>query len=587
MTVILKPDHARHSIHPGIDMKDEVSTSGVYWIRPDIFIKSGDDKLYLRYQEKHYVLKTPGDRIADILLFLDLFDGRRGLASILAEFPEARHSVLQRMLGFLVDKGAAFAVAPSSSVNGLSAVADTLAYLAEYSGSPVDRYRRFAAQRLVLAGGGYSLISAIKTLARIGSRRLFVLHGPALGRHRFADADLMLAFDSARAWPDAEMVLVEPSSLRQQAFDWLLECSESTASEVSGIALERAAPAGRLLGSISAGSLVIADAPMPWSQPSPMAAGQAQPGPVHLQTAGACFALAAFDAITAVRPWLAGHYGHYPLDGIQPLRFAPRVQLRSWPELDRSLPAVAESKRVVELLDAWHECAPGPLFPIERPEEITAESSYVKVYRLAYSVWRDGRARRQTVLAAGYDRPGCLREALAVMASVGGLWLEGSDVSERMQMARTAIVFQRVRRLVADLSPSLQRAVRLGELAAPALSAREEYIQFCIGSRFSTAVIIVDMATGDAEMPRCRAALAGSIAVHMPYCGDVLPADGERLLFRLYAELCRAALGDDACLASPVLVATALVEHEKASASTAAADAAPAVAARVPAEMPA
>jgi hypothetical protein len=542
-------------------MMTHPNDSEIYWVRPDVFIKSGDGKVYIRYQDRHYVLKMANSHIRTVLAFVDQLDGCTPIGIVLSHFAVEFRPMLLKFKKFLIDKGAAFAVVDGPSDATLTAVGETLTYLAEYSASPYTSYRLFAAQQIALVGAGYSLVSAIKTFARLGIQRLSVLHQTALGSHKFEDIELKRAFDSIKTRGDAELTLLSSENADSvlTPFDWVLHCQEcncavSIGSQAPLLAARQMV--GRFLGDI----LVIDVHSKAVDSAAAFDGRRGASNPPLLQAGGACFALVAFDVISNIKPWRDGRYAYYDLHGLDQLRFATHCQLRPIAEA-QALPQLPGSAgKLADQIEAWDESPPGPLFPMQKPEELTASSSYLKVYGFQCAVAQDQYPKTVRLLTAGYDKASCIRQMLTTLATVAGLWFDTADAAEQASYAAAAVWYRQACGVVweipvADIERAYQHQNAAGAL--PEFTAGQEYIRFCIASSFACEPRWLDYDTNSAACPKCRIAIAGDSVVYLPYAGDFSAGDGEVLLFGLYAELRRRAHADSECLAVTVFLPTA------------------------------
>ncbi|GLR12411.1 hypothetical protein GCM10007907_12010 [Chitinimonas prasina] len=502
--------------------------SSTYRVRPDLFIKVSEERLYLRHREQHYILRLGSELIRSIFQFLDGNDGRLPLHAVLAAFPETHRQALLKFLGFLLDKDMAFRQRSGSMPPELAPVTDTLSYLADYLDDPIAAYEAVARQRLLLVGQGYALSSAIKTLSRLGLRNLWVqVQADAPG---FDEAELAACYDQLSCWPDARLGFIrQPADLVAVGIDALLYCGMPEAAPV-------AQPCTAYYGYLQGAHACLSLAPL---DTSPLD-GSAECPPNMALVGGAVLATAWFDHLCGVQTLLPGQYQHYPLHGQGRLQSAPALRLRP---LD-ALPPVADvgphaAPHIGRQLDSLLGT---PLFPLHSLREETDQRSYIKLYSL---VCQDARQQGQDsprLLAAGFDRQDCLQRLLLQLPTTRACWFDSSDAAERQASLLAAAHYQSAHALLATRLPTLLSSVNqaLSQLLGP----REEYIAFCIGMAFAQAVRWYEGPLDLDGLPHCLVAQAGAAVVCLPYGDAPTEADRSALLFTLYAALWRQAQGE-------------------------------------------
>lgn len=513
-----------------------------YRVRPDIFMKVNQERLYVRYLDRHYIVRLNEELRRSVTAFLDRLDGWHPLANVISLFPQSHRPSLLKFLDFLLQKGAAFRLPDGPLPAELAPVAHTLTYLSEYVAHPVDSYRRFSSSRILLVGGGYALTSAIRTLSRFGVQQLSVMNIPELGCCAFTEDELATCFDEVKTSPDARLTSVPPESISlesMRSFDHVLHCQERMSvtlwEEFSALPA-----AAQLYGVIAGQTLCITNhiddvrrlARIRGADPD----GTTTVAPSLGLIGGAIVALTLFDHLTGVRPLTAGHYHYCDLEAQGALRSAPRYHLRGIPEAASSPVTIEGSADLPHASDEWEELAAAPLFPLRDLVEATDQRSYIKVYTASFRATDGSDSQRGTVAGAGFTKQLCLRQLLLTLIGKHGLALSRGVAAEDNVCIDTAARLRRANKISANLRPRLADASAM-EAAAVQLGAKEEYIVFCIGTSFDVLVSWADLATADEEFSRCLVARAGSTEVFMPYADAPSTDDRQALLFGLYAAL--------------------------------------------------
>lgn len=510
-------------------------------VRPDIFIKCADDRLYLRHGEHHYLLRLTADRIDWTLRFLDGNDGHRPVGQVLTQFPMGQHAALLKFLDFLIEKGAAFVLRGGPIPPELNPVSDTLVYLNEYVSDPVSRYEQFSARRLLVVGGGYALSSLLKTLARLGAQRLAVVNLSISGHCQISDAELARGFDEVKSWPDAQINFIPPDTpLDLQRFDEILHCHERIDPEQCRSWAERTGVPQRY-GFVTADALYITD---DHGQALTLSrdASEAElsvPSALALRglIGGAELGLACFDWLTGIKPHPPNHYQHFNLVEQGARKLSLHCHLRSLTELVcedcSSLGPGVEATRMTTA--DWDDLAYAPLFPLQRMKEETDPQSYIKLYTLATRPPHTDLLPQGPLAAAGFDKSMCQRQIALTLIARCGLWFTGSHARERIECADAAKRFALARTVVDKVRPSSTTA--MPPIQNLQLSGREQYIAFCIGTSFGATVHWQELDTGHSEFPHCVIACANDIPVFLLHESGPSSHDREQLLFGLYAAL--------------------------------------------------
>lgn len=504
---------------------EQASGNTTFRIRPDIFVKAASGRLYVRHGDSHFILRLADEMADSVLRFLDVIDGRTPLKQALLSFPEQHHRLLRNVLEALVDRGAAF----ESDVDRISALgdafADTLTYLAEYSSDPVSALERFLDQRILLEAGGYAALAFVRTLARLGVRRLW-LRAPTWEAHGISPKDVRKAFEELACAPDARLtVLDHPTRGEPVEFDHVVTLIDS---------LESGIKAGRpnlkpWHAWINGEQLIVSH------ESGPVRAGHhlapARPLssiPASRQLlAGAALGLAVFDDITCVRGSEPGSYRYYDLSAHGRMRVAPLVGVVPFvPSAD-----LGEAGQPVDLRARIENVAGDPLHPLEPPIEHSCARSYVKL--MSARVRTQDHAVR--LVAAGFNDIDCRARLLASLFTMHGLWFDDATESE-------------IEGLSAAWNPRIA-AHRLTDVEVSAgtaemqVGAREDYIRFCITSTYGAAVRVVDVGGEQGPFAGVLVACTEQYKAIMPYRQPPGEQDREGLLFALYAMLWEAENG--------------------------------------------
>jgi hypothetical protein len=504
---------------------------GAYRLRPDIFVKSTSERVYLSHRDCHYILRLGSELMVSVGEFIDCIDGEQSLGATMSRFPSTHQPALLKFLHFLLQKGMAFRLDSGAFPAQLRQVRETLDYLSQYCSDPVERYRHFASRRTLLVGGGYALTSAIKTMARIGIRQLAVLPAPQLGHHHFDEQQLRACFEETKVLHDAELRFVAADALHaaQPAFDVILHCHERVDVSRAG-QLAQTSPALELMGLIAGRYLFITDSTLDAADIAEGdRAGMFEPAcaaPTAGLIAGATCALALFDQITGIRPAGIADYHYYDLQAQGSLQTARRCRLDPL-EQEPGAPAAD-----VGVAIDWPRLAEAPLFPLQPLQERTEARSYIKLYTVTTRAHAERAGLRVMLAAAGFTRHDCQQQLMLALTGIHQLGLSCCSPDEWAAFSHAACLIRRARAVVRDLS---QPAVY--EQRSPSLEARQEYIAFCISTTFEARLDWQDVATGQGEFPRCLIVRANDAAAFMPYSAGITDADRQRLLFGVYAQL--------------------------------------------------
>ncbi|MFC0252243.1 hypothetical protein [Massilia consociata] len=510
---------------------DIAATTEIYRIRPDIFVKAGEDRIYINFRDDHYVLRVHPDMVDSVFRFLDLNDGATPLAVVLEAFPEAQRGKLQSLLEFLTNKKAAFCVEQDAGTSDLSPVADTLLYLAEYGDHPARLFRHFVGRRVLLVGSGYPLAGCIKTLARLGIRQLDVLLTHTHERNRWPAEDLRRSFCELRRWPDASLTFVQAAEATQRHEDVLHLDIDSDPAVHEAVA-RSAAGARHLYVIVSAGQACMS---LQVATPQTARMGDADEAcsPPQQLVAGAFAALAYFDDLCQVRSLNAGSYLHYSLDAHGRVRSAPHVRLSAIEAL-----GAGTVPRAKPGLLAFRESHGAPLFPLGEPSELTEANSYIKLFSAALPATAPADRR---LIAAGFSRADCERRLLLQLIAEHGVWFDGGSEDEQHAVRR----YLQACRQAAQVRALLLERDRLSPCDAgwEDESREEAYLEFCISASFGERVRWFGSDTGHAEFARCLVLGCGDLRLYLPHAGVAASSDRLELLFAMHAALWRRAKG--------------------------------------------
>lgn len=511
-----------------------LSLTHSYRIRPDIFIKSSPDRVHISYQSRHFILKMGANAIASLLEFLDKNDGTRPLKESLMGYAEQQQNTFIKFLDFLVQKGAAIKQDPNAANDSdLSAVADTITYLAEYQADPVQSYLNFASQKLLIAGDGYALLSATKTLARMGAKKLSIAILPQCGRFHFSQQDLQKAFIQHQRWHDAAVEFIEiRDNTIDNRFDHALVCSE-LAIDPKVQTLPHINAAHVHYGAMSARHAFLSCEPI---APTLLAADdqQTQASLLSHLIAGANIAVAWCDHLMGVRAQVPGSYQYYDLHQQSWTKTANQHRLVPISALQGQTALAADTTLSGQL----DQLSAEPLFPIGAFEELTAPGTYIKLYRteLRIADTLSNAIELRKVVTAGFSRKQCQQTMLMEIATIHQVWLERGAAQERANFARAASLMSHAHRIV-ETNLHLTETALDEATTAVANSKSEEYLFFCIETSFSTRIRTKRFNTCDAIWPHCLVAAAGNQSVFLLFKDEPTDSDREALWFGLYAAL--------------------------------------------------
>ncbi|GGB95057.1 hypothetical protein [Pseudoduganella buxea] len=486
----------------------------IYILRPDIFLRGAEDRIHIKYAGDNYIVRLQPECIRNIYRFCDLLDGERSLGAAMEDIPSAHRSYILKFLQFLVSKSAALRIESPLAESQLAPAQDALLYLRSFVDDSAAAFRCFLDARILLAAGDYALTSAIKTFACLGARRLSVLQ---LGDAWQAN-ELQAVFAGLARWPDAALDVVTTPG---PGYDCVVQCADGPAYPFEH--LMAALPgAQHLVALVAHGQLCAlhgADLPLL----APRHAGTPVTPPEGL-CAGATAAMICFDHLCGVRLLPTGRYLHFGLDADVPMNSAGLYPLRPFAEgRPGADDAIVVAARAEELLRT-------PLSPLRSPVEHTPDGSSIKLYTC--EAWLAGRDTPVTLASAGMTRTQCLAEALVQLADIHGHWFCNTAPAERAAIGRYLAQLDTARRAVAPL-----RAAPPAWRDAPALSAREQYLNFCINAAYGTRVRWADVPLATAAWPRCAVLCAGGATIYLPHDGDTSAAQREAGLLALYRAL--------------------------------------------------
>ena len=498
----------------------------IYMLRPDIFLRSAVDRIHVQYAGEHYMVRLQPECIRHVYAFCDLLDGSNSLGDAMENIPAAHRGYILKFLEFLLSKGAAFQIESALAEAHLAPVQETLLYLRSFVDDSAAAFDRFLAARILLVAGGYALIGAIKTLACLGVRSLDVLQTGAAWQPR----ELHAAFADLARWPDAKLAIVDAPAPDHTC---VLQCAEDAAFPFEH--LIAALPHAHHLVAFVAGGQLCALRGTDLPLLVPRHAGP-PPGPPDGLCAGATAATICFDDLCGVRPLAAGRYLHFCLDADLPMNSAGLYPLLPFADgRAGAQDAIAVAARVEELVHT-------PLSPLRAPVERTVEGSYIKLY--TFEAWLGSDGAPVTLASAGMTRLQCIAGALRQLIDGTGHWFCHTAPAERAAVGAYLEQLDSARRAVIPL-----RAAPPMPGTAPALSAREQYLSFCINAVHGARVAWADAPLAQAAWPRCAVLSAGAMNVYLPHGGSPTDSQREAGLLALYAALWHGTCAADVVLA--------------------------------------
>lgn len=495
---------------PTSDLRPDI----IYSIRPDIFLRHAEDRMHIQYAGANYIIRLQGECIQYIYRFCDLMDGALALGDVMEHIPAPYRHYTLKFLEFLLAKSAAFRVEATPAADELQPVQDSLLYLRSFVNDSASAFRRFEAERIVLAGAGYALHGAIKTLACLGARHLSVLQtGQA-----WQPDELRAAFAELARWPDACLEIVERPAA---CHTYVVQIADDATAPFER--LVAAWPAARHLIAFAVDGQLCAlrgdDLAL-----LPLRCGGTPLAPPDSLCAGATAAMICFDDLCGVRPLPARRYLHFGLDADVPLNSAGLYPLAPFAAGGAGAPdAIAVAARVEELVRS-------PLSPLRAPVERTAEGSYLKLYTVDACL--PGHAGVVTLAGAGMTRLQCMGAVLLQLAAGQRHWFTHTCAQERAAVGRYLGQLDAAGDAVAPL-----RAAAPASGDAPALSAREQYLVFCTNATHGVHVQWADAPLASAAWPRCTVLRGGTMAIYLPHSESPAPAQREAGLLALYAAL--------------------------------------------------
>lgn len=492
----------------------EIRPDNVYSIRPDIFLRNAEDRMHIQYAGNNFIIRLRNDCIQHIYQFCDMLDGTQPLGDAMEQIPAAHRGHILKFLEFLLAKSAAFRIAAPGADADLQPVRESLLYLRSFVDDSAAAFRRFAAARILVAAGGYALHSALKTLACLGARRVGVLQ---LGE-MWQPHELSAAFAELARWPDAGLDLVAGA---ETAYNYVVQVADDAAAPFA--TLLHALPHARHLVAFAADGQLCAlrgdDLAL-----LPLRHGAAPLAPPDGLCAGATAAMICFDDLCGVRPLPECRYLHFGLDGDVPMNSAGLYPLVPFESGSAGAPgATVVAARVEEL-------AATPLSPLRAPVECTVEGSYLKLYTL--DAFLPGQPGPVTLVGAGMTRAQCLGGALLQLVAGQRHWFDHANAEERAAVGAYLARLDAARGAIAPL-----RTVAPVFGPAPALSAREQYMVFCINATHGVPVQWADAALDTLAWPRCTVMRAGTAVLYLPHDGTLHAAQREAGLLALYGAL--------------------------------------------------
>lgn len=498
-----------------------ISLNDVYNVRPDIFIKGAEDRLHVQYAGKNFILRLQREIIDSLYDCLGRIDGFLPMGEVLAPIPVPHHASALKFINFLETNKAAFKVTNAGDELALAPVKDTLSYLRQYGDDSAGTFRRFEQRRVLIVGGGYALMSAVKTFARLGARALSVIDTGADGHAPWSVLELQQCFEELRNWPDATLHLLPNDVAQLPTFDDVLHLLHGD-STLQQRVLTECSGAEQLVAQYANGNLCLLRSDDYLRRERTHTAAGALPGRAAL-IAGATAALFFFDNLCHIRRIGAGRYHYYHLSGESILRFGRLHRLQPISTVQASESAKPAASELERLLNE-------PLFPLHSMVEHTDPASYIKLYTLCLT----GQDAPATLAAAGRDRHQCQASLLAQLAARHGLWFDQSAPAETAA-ARALHSAQRIAEQVVQPLRAIEAEARTPW--APPLTPHESYVAFCINAAFGERVRWYTLDTGDTRLPACAIICAGTGTLYLPHAGELSPQAREAGLLALYTAL--------------------------------------------------
>ena len=487
----------------------------IYSLRPDIFLRNAEDRIYIQYAGEHYIVRLQHECIEHLYRFCDLMDGTLPLCDAMEYIPAPHRAYILKFLEFLLSKHAAIRIGSMLAESRLQPVRDALLYLRSFVDDSAAAFGRFLDARILLVAGDYALISAIKTLACLGVRRLSVLQRG----DEWQAQELQDAFAALARWPDATLDIVTAPA---HDHTFVLQCCADAA--LTDHPLVAALPHARHLAAfVRGGQLCVlrgADlALLPARQDEPRLA------PPDSLCAGATAAMICFDDLCGVRELAERRYLHFGLDADVPMASAGLYPLLPFADCaSGAADAIVVATRVAELVRT-------PLSPLCAPVERTLDGCYIKLYTLQAHL--PERSAPVTLVGAGMTHAECMAAALMQLVDVQRHWFCNTSPAEHAAIGAYLAQLDAAEQAIAPL-----RAMPPPAAAAPALDAREQYLSFCINSTYGQRVQWADTALAISAWRCCTVLSAGGITIYLPHDGAPAPGQRQAGLLALYAALC-------------------------------------------------
>lgn len=492
-------------------LKYDILSTDVYNIRPDIFIRSTEDKIHIQYAGKDFLINLPRDAINAVYEFLKLVDGEREISEVLTLIPEAYHRLLCKFLDFLIKQKAAFRVKGAAQNTDLLPVSQTLTYLRAYCDDSEEVFRRYCRCKILLVGGGYSLISAIKTFARLGTTHISVYQTGTFSEN-WTDAELHNCFTSLSPWPDARLSIESfINDAAPNEYTHVLNFSgvdrEITKNVINLSREAQYANAHFVNGNIcltfndNISSYIVR---LPSQESISFSKDEL--------TAGAVISLLFFDVICGIREIHEYEYCYYSLSEEQPVQKAVFTPL-----IPANMARSEISAGGVKVCSSFEQLSLAPLFPIA--PSITAEpNSFLKIYSAPMVNPRPAHAHSNIeshiLYGLGLSKEQCCRNMLLYLLCVYDTWFSNNEPSECEEVIEFYQSYLRIKDVLEPLRSQLnaREKLRLVENKAPS-----DYICFCINATFGQRVKYSLVELQDAEFPACTILFAGTVTIFLPH----------------------------------------------------------------------
>lgn len=497
--------------------------SKIFQIRPDIFVKSGPGRIRIQRQGQNYILKVPAN-VADCLFnYIDLTDGERTFAEVIAQIPSLFHDSVRQFHAFLLSKNLAFEV-KNSFFHTHKELSELGRYLAQFLPDPIIGYNTFAEPHYLLVGDGHSPFSCIKSLANLGIRALDVVTTDQFPE--YAHTELVDAFNDSKTCVDAQIAIYDSfDSILFSKYGRVLHLQQHFDKTLYEFVEKQSdlAQASLLQGYQNGKHLFVANhlhkhycnlSPNPDQIVSPMC---------NL-VAGATFATCAFDHITDVCAIKNGHYVHYDLEAFGHLKQSRQVIMTRTSEIAASDPCLFDAFSALE--DFLNQ----PLFPLQNLSAVSHPASYINIKSVNFSYMYDDVEFKTQLFGIGFDENECLQDIMESLLIKQGVWFKFDQRQQQAAKVRAHYEYFKNQLATANLVPHNDSE----EMLTSVWSKKAEYVDFCIQATYgdSTQISVLSCQKNlwiKAQVKNC--------AVILPIYNTVTEMDVERIMLKLYLQI--------------------------------------------------